>query len=326
VSKLEVDVLKSVTGSSIAFERKLIVKDSTETFEAFVSSTAGNFITGLIYTGTEYDNTPGISGQILFGSDGPTSSVSWKFPPVPSLVGIEKGTIVPWIVNYNPFCPSGSLPPVPTTDNIPDWEYCTGRNGTPDYRITNPFSPTGGKEFPPFSSSDIVVTLQVTGPTTDIRRLYQTNNLERLVFYGTSICGDSGPTTQWALGPTTSSTIGVLLSITGPTVVGNSQRPTGVPTHEYAVIVIGGATGETASLWENAQRVPQLIVSGYVGEFYKGSPTDFTVNGYINFKTGTGTIFRIHNISSTEYIQPATVQPWLNRCRYKNSISYLRRL
>lgn len=335
MSNVEVDIINSITGGTIVVGPKFNVKDSTDTFEYFSAATSGVVISGLIYAGTEHDNSPGVSGQVLFGN-GFTGAVSWEFAPVPKNYPIPTGTIVPWVVAHNGFCPSGSLPSLPQLGNTPDWRYCDGRNGAPDLRILDPQSTTGGRNFPPFSSSDIVVTLEVTGQTSEIANLYRFNNLERMFFYGTSISGDggqgaayAGPTAGLVLGPTTCSTIGVLLTITGPTVVGSSGRSTGVPTHQKAIIRIGGATGSTAALWRiNAQGTPDPagLTTSVIGEFYKGTPTDFVVGGFINFKTGTGPVMRINNVIQTEYIQPSTIQTWSNRCRYKNSIAYIQRL
>ena len=325
MSNIEVDIINSITGGTIVVGPKLSVFDSTNTFENFSSATSGVLVTGLIYAGTEHDNSPGISGQVLFGN-GPTGAVVWSFPPVPKSFAIPSGTIIPWVIAHNAFCPSGTIPTLPIVGAAADWIYCDGKNGTPDYRILDPKSTTGAKNFPPFSSSDVVVTLDITGPTNSIRNLYQINALERLVFYRTN---PAAPPVGNDLGPTTASTIGILLTITGPTTVGASGRPTGVPTHQYARIRIGGMTGATASLWATtAQGTPGsgAVVNTTNGEFYVGSPTDFAVNGYIDFKTGTGTVYNIHNIVSTEYIQPATIQDWSNRCRYKNSLAYIQRL
>lgn len=325
MSNIEVDIINSITGGTIVVGPKLSVFDSTNTFENFSSATSGIVVTRLIYAGTEQDNSSGVSGQVLFGN-GPTAPVTWSFPPVPKSFAIPSGTIIPWIIPYNGFCPSGTIPALPNVGPAADWLYCDGKNGTPDYRILDPKSTTNAKHFPPFSSSDVVVTLDITGPTDSIRNLYQINALERLIFYRTNPAAAPVGTD---LGPTTASTIGVLLTVTGPTTVGASGKPTGVPTHQYARIRIGGMTGSTASLWAtNAQGTPAsgAEVNTIIGEFYAGSPTDFAVNGYIDFKTGTGNVYRIHKVGSTEYIQPATIQDWSNRCRYKTSLSYIQRL
>jgi hypothetical protein len=329
VSNIEVDIINSITGGTIVVGPKLSVFDSTNTFENFSSATSGIVVTSLIYAGTEQDNSSGVSGQVLFGN-GPTAPVTWSFPPVPKSFAIPSGTIIPWVVQHNGFCPSGTLPSVPKVGQDADWIYCDGKNGTPDYRILDPKSTTGGKNFPPFSSSDVVVTLDiinVTGSTDAIRDLYRINPLERLIFYRTNPAASPIGTD---LGPTTASTIGVLLTVTGPTTVGASGKPTGVPTHQYARIRIGGMTGSTASLWAtNAQGTPAsgAEVNTIIGEFYTGAPTDFTANGYINFKTGTGDRgYRVQTVVSTDYIQSATIQDWSNRCRYKYSIAYIKKL
>jgi hypothetical protein len=303
LSELKVDILKSTTGSPIVLGPELYVTDSSEIAETFsASKTDGIRILGPIYAGTVYDNGPGVSGEVLF-ANGTTMPPTWHPLPIPSPDVIGNETVIPWVIDFNGFATTNSLPPVPTFNQTAAWAYCDGSNQTPDLRVVNPLSTTGAKNWLPFADSDILAVIEITGPTVDIRGVYQSLPIGKRVFYNTG--GAAGLT--WG-----APTVGILRSITGPTTVGASGRPTGVPTHRKAVVMIGGGTAGDAP---------------NPGEYIRGMPTDFVVGGYIKFKDATaGAVLRVEDVKTPKTQLYNSAVDWANVSQYTKSIAYIKKI
>jgi hypothetical protein len=304
VSELKVDSIKSITGVPIVLGPELSVTDPSGIAEIFSASTDrsnGIKILGPVYAGTPHDNGPGISGQILFANGG-TAPPSWRGLPIPDPDVISSGTIIPWVIDYNGFSGTLPLPTLPVIQNQTAWYYCDGTNNTPDLRVVNPLSTTGAKNWLPFADSDVLAVLEITGPTPSIRGVYQSLPLNKRVFYSTS-----DPTGLTWSAPT----VGILRSITGPTVAA-SGRPAGVPTHQKAIVTIGGGTAGDAP---------------NPGEYIFGMPTDFAVNGYIKFADATaGSVLRVNAVNTPITQTYNSAVDWRNVAQYKKSIAYIKKI
>jgi hypothetical protein len=313
MSKLEVDIIRSVTGGSIVIGPELLITDSSETRVVFSAGlTDGVGVFGPLYTGINTDNsTPGISGQMLW-SNGPTMSPYWSDPEIPTAIQYGAKTIIPYVVNYNGYCSTSAyktLPAIPSVDVNTDWVYCDGRNGTPDYRIADPNSTTGGRNWPLWSSSNVFITLEITGPTPDIRRLYQFNVVgtgSRRAFYDPAGDLNGGI----AVGATTSPVVALIVSITGPTDSANR------PLHTKATVILSGATGESGQ--GQFKNIP--------GNFPIGIPQDFVAGGYLKFKDATGPTFTVLNVVDINYTSFGSMVDYKNSCVYTKSLTYIMKL
>ena len=308
MSELQIDKIKSISGTPVVLGPEILITDSSGFSEIFsASKTGGIRILGPLYAGTYQDNSPGNSGDILFGN-GVTMPPVWKPLPVPSPEVIASNEIFPLMLTaFNGFATTTALPAAPTVNGVPAWIYCDGTNNTPDLRVVNPKSATGAKNWQLLADSDIRATIEITGATVDIRSLYNTLPLNKRVFYATTPAG-----VTWG-----APTIGILRGITGPTTVGASGRPTGVPLHQKAVVIIGGGTaGDAAN----------------PGEFISGLPQDFQVGGYIKFKDITAGIMFTVNVVSANSVQAQMFSggtsniDWSNTAQYTKSLAFIKKI
>lgn len=315
MSKLEVDIINSVTGGTIVVGPELVITDSSENRVVFSASlTDGIGIFGAVYAGTKDDNSSGLSGQMLW-SRGPTMPPYWADPEVPSDIQYASKTIMPFVVNYNGYCSTSSyktLPSIPTTDAQEDWVYCNGQNGTPDYRIDDPNSTTGGRNWPLWASSNVFITLEITGATPDIKKLYQFDVVgtgSRRVFYDPTGNLNGGVTA----GPTSSPVVGIIVSVTGPT--DSSNRP----LHTKARIIVSGATGTSGMTSTQGY--------GYVaGNLPRGLPQDFVTGGYLKIKDATGPTFTVLQVLNVNYTAFGSNVDYKNSCQYDKSLTYIMRI
>lgn len=312
MSKIEVDIIGSVTGGAIVVGPELVITDSSESRVVLSAGmTSGVSIYGPIYTGTKYDYSAGISGQLLF-SNGPTMPPTWRYPEVPRDIQYEKKTILPYIVTYNTYCAtstSRTLPNIPSTDPTADWVYCDGFNGTPDYRINNPGATNSesSRKFPLIASANVFVTLEITGPTTDIRKLYEWNvqgSGNRKLYYDPAGSMNGGITLNSVLAPVQA----LVVSITGPT--NSSNRP----LHTKATVVVSGATA-------------QGVTQGWIpGDLYRGIPQDFISGGYLKFRDATGPTFTVLSVNGIRYDSYESVVNYSAPCQYTKSLTYIMRV
>lgn len=153
MSELKVDTVKTQNENNLVVTEKLSVKDFSRTQSLFTASRENGIkLFGPVYFGnSQHDNSCGKPGEILFGN-GATNSPEWRPVPVPPIINIPGNTMVQILIDYNGFCSTDtrSRPVIPTVDQVQDWYYCDGTNGTPDTRITNPL--TQEKDFPVFDA------------------------------------------------------------------------------------------------------------------------------------------------------------------------------
>jgi len=302
VSELQIDKIKSISGTPVVLGPEILITDSSGFSEIFsASKTGGIRILGPLYAGTYQDNSPGNSGDILFGN-GATMPPVWKPLPVPSPEVIASNEIFPLVLTWNGFATATPLPDAPTVNNAPAWVYCDGTNNTPDLRVVNP--KTGAKNWQLLADSDIIATIEITGATPDIRALYGTLPLNKRVFYAATPAG-----VTWG-----APTVGILRGITGPTAVAPG-KPTGVPLHQKAVVIIGGGTaGDAAN----------------PGEFISGLPQDFQVGGYIKFKDVTaGIMFTVNAVNSVRpqvFSDGTSNIDWSNTAQYTKSLAFIKKI
>ena len=307
MSELQIDKIKSISGAPVVLGPEIIITDSSEVGETFsASKTGGIRILGPVYAGTYQDNSPGNSGDILFGN-GATMPPVWKPLPIPSPEVIASNQIFSLVLNgYNGFASTTPLPAAPTVNNVPAWIYCDGTNNTPDLRVVNPLSATGAKNWQLLADSDILATIEITGATPDIRALYNTLPLNKRVFYAATPAG-----VTWG-----APTVGILRGITGPTAPAPG-KPAGVPLHQKAVVIIGGGTaGDAAN----------------PGEFISGLPQDFAAGGYIKFKDSTaGTMFTVNavpanSVQARVFSDGTSNIDWSNTAQYTKSLAFIKKI
>lgn len=307
MSELQIDKIKSISGAPVVLGPEILITDSSGVGETFsASKTGGIRILGPVYAGTYQDNSPGNSGDILFGN-GATMPPVWKPLPTPSAEVIASNEIFPLVlIGWNGFATTTALPAAPTVNGAPAWIYCDGTNNTPDLRVVNPKSATGAKNWQLLADSDILATIEITGATPDIRALYGTLPLNKRVFYAATSAG-----VTWG-----APTVGILRGITGPTAPAPGN-PQGVPLHQKAVVIIGGGTaGDAAN----------------PGEFISGLPQDFAVGGYIKFKDSTaGTMFTVNavpanSVQARVFSDGTSNIDWSNTAQYTKSLAFIKKI
>lgn len=148
MSELKVDTVKTENNDNLIVTEKLSVKDFSG-LQTFFSANRQNgikILAPLYFGNNQHDSSCGKPGQLLFGN-GPNNIPEWRSVPTPPTLNIPGNTIVQILIDYNGFCSTDvrPLPVIPSVDQIQDWYYCNGTNGTPDLRITNPN--TGEKDF-----------------------------------------------------------------------------------------------------------------------------------------------------------------------------------